>query len=208
MNLALVLVHLDSEAVLRILYGLILIWAWLQYLGVKPWDKIGFHKLIRGTIALKIGYAVAQTIAQYSVWSQNELTRIFLQSPSTDIFGFKGGYFVFYVLNRFWGGMVLGMLIAWIFYKLLLYLKKYEARFLAAGEAELGFLTVLLVGWPDFTLFLPFFMAITVVISLVRQVFWKEKYTTLGTPMLLAASFILAFEPYFTGLFGLGALKL
>jgi hypothetical protein len=191
---------------IRIVYLVILAWAWLIYLDIKPWNKIGFGKLIRGAIAFKIGYAVAATIAQYSIWSKGELTRIFLTSHSAGIFNFKGGYFIFYTLNRFWAGMVLGVLMAWLFYKFLLFLKKYEDRFLGEGEAELGFLTALLVGWPDFVVYLPLFLVFTILISMVRNIFWKEKYTTLGLPMLLAASAILVFEPYFSRVFVLGAL--
>ena len=202
------LTHYGYDVLLRIIFGLILLWAWLTYFGVMPWSKYDFKKLARGAIALKIAYALSETVAQYMVWSGTDFTKIFLTSPSSDIFNFKGGFFLFYVLNRFWGGMVLGILIAWLFYKSLLYLKKYNERFLAKGEAELGFLAALLMGWPDFTLFLPMFLVLMIFISLARQVISKEKYTTLGLPMLIAASAILAFEPYFTRLFGLGALKL
>lgn len=199
---------MGQETALRVVYGLILLWAWLKYFDIKPWNKITFNRLIAGTIAFKIGFSIAQTVSQYLVWSKNDLTKIFLTSPSDGILNFQGGYFIFYALNRFWGEMILGIFIAWLFYKFLLYLKKYEDRFLAAGEAELGFLTALLVGWPGFVAYLPLFLVILVALSLIRRLFWGEKYTTLGLSMLLAASLILAFEPYFTRVFGLGALTL
>jgi hypothetical protein len=202
------LTHSGYDLALRIIYGLILIWAWLIYFDIKPWNRTSLWKLVRGIIALKIAYSVSETISQYLLWSQNGLTKIFLTSPSTDIFNFKGGFFLFYALNRFWGGMVLGIFVAWLFYKFLLYLKKYNERFFTEGEVELGFLTALLVGWPNFVLFLPAFLVFVVLIALIRRIWWHEEYTSFGIPMLLAASTILAFEPYFSSLFGLSYLKL
>jgi len=193
----------DQDLAVRIVYALILIWAWLIYLDLKPWNKADFVGLIRGTIAFKIAFVLAQTIAQYSVWSGNEFTRIFLTSPNTGILNFKGGYFIFYIWNRFWLSAVLGILIAWIFYKFLVFLRKYRERFLGEGEAELGLLTALLSGWPGFVVFVPLVFVSVALISVMRNAFMKEKYTTLGPSFLLAAAAILAFGPYFSGTFGL-----
>jgi hypothetical protein len=197
----------NSDLILRIIFVLILIWAWLKYFEVAPWNKINFKKLIWGTIAVRIALVLAETTLQYIIWAKGEFSKVFIASPNPGILNFKGGYFIFYAWNRFWLTAVLGILTAWIFYKFLAFLKKRQERFFKEGEVELGFLAALLAGWPDFAVFIPLFLVFTVIIAVLRQIIFKEKYTTLGLPLLLAASAILALEPYFSSIFGLTALR-
>lgn len=52
---------------------------------------------------------------------------------------------------------------------------------------ELGFLTALIVGWPNFVIFVPMVFISVIIVSIFRRLFYGETYTTLGIPFLLAA---------------------
>lgn len=149
----------------------------------------------------KILYAAFLTFAQYLVWDNNGLTRALLKLPVEEkammSFGFlskfferDGGYYYFYVFARYWLIILISFAVAYLFYLLLRGLKKYKERFFIGGEPELGFALAFLVGWPDFVLFLPGIFILIIPVSIFRLIVFKEKFTTLGWPIIL--SFILA----------------
>lgn len=155
-----------------------------------------FFKLIVAVIFLRIIYAVALTFVQYYVWSQSELTKILTQSPLSDnvplpvfdfIFSGRLGYFLFYSYGRFWLNAVVSIFAAFCFYLFLKILKKHKERFFENGETELGFLAALIVGWPNFVIFIPMVFVSVMAVSIFRRLFSGEIYTTLGIPFLLAA---------------------
>jgi hypothetical protein len=187
-----------------------------------PQEK--FKKRILHSIAwvfgFRIFYALASTVTQYFVWAGNPTTRVFLDqgipewSPiakELSWFPFlfqKFGYFLFYSYGRFWLNVFIVFLCAGAFYLFLKALAKWKKRFFEDGEIELGALAVLIVGWPNFILFLLFVFLSVILISLFRLVFFKEAYTTLGAPFLLATIIIFLFGNSLAILTGLSVLRI
>ncbi|MBI3638377.1 hypothetical protein HY227_01375 [Candidatus Wolfebacteria bacterium] len=172
--------------------------------------------LIAVSIAFHIFYAFVLTIGQYYMWSQNKLTQLLLNSPINNSlpaanFPFSDtrlGYFLFYSYGRFWLKIIISIGVAFAFYAFLKFLKKYKERFFRDGEVELGFLTALIAGWPNFVMFLPLVFLSVVLIAIFRRVILKEEYTTLGWPFLLASLLTLIWGYKLIEIFKLGMLKI
>lgn len=80
---------------------------------------------------------------QYSAWSQNEVTKLFLP-PYQPI-----NYFLFYVGMRFFGPYLISLVFAFLFFVVAKYLnKKYQERFFYEEEFFIGALAIFLIGYP------------------------------------------------------------
>lgn len=141
--------------------------------------------------------AAIKTVGQYYLWSKSgHLTQTLISAgldnnlPSVFnkifIFQGSGGYFLFYSMTRFWFNVFASVSIALIFGIMLFALEKRAGRFFEYGETRLGILAAILIGWPNFLIFLPIFFGSTLLISAIRLLFFKIKYTTLGFPFVLA----------------------
>ena len=191
----------------KIFFGIIFILAVLIY-GLRK--SIGLTKsrtLIISSISFHVLYAVLLTISQYYIWSQNKFTQLLLNS-SLDLSMPVSGYFLFYSFGRFWLNALITIGAAFVFYLFLKFLKKHRERFFEEGETELGFLSALIVGWPNFVVFLPLVFVFVVLLSIFRRVFLKEFYTTMGIPFLLAALIVLISGNQIVNILGLGVLKI
>lgn len=143
-------------------------------------------QLIKIAAGFYVLYAAFLTWGQYYVWSQNSLGRIFLVSDRFGALDGSSGYFLFYSYGRFWLNPTIAILSAFLFYALLKSLKKYRERFFEEGETELGFLCALAAGWPQIVIFLPLVFSGVVLVSSARLVVFRERFTTLGWPFLVA----------------------
>ncbi len=151
------------------------------------WISIGFHLV----------YAVVSTVGQYVIWKASVFTSSFLESPVGDLVAspiakwfpslFKGslGYFFFYSWGHFWVIALLSVLSAILFRLYLRMLEKRNGRFFHSGEVALGFLCVLVLGWPRVILFIPVFFLCVLLFSLFRTLVVKTPYTTFGYPFLI-----------------------
>lgn len=191
-----------------------------SFFNTKYGSFFSFRNLAIIAVVGKILNAGLLMYLQYSVWRQSgAMGEVFLNSPvSKDLpfsaaknFGWlldnKFGYFLFYSWGRFWLSVIISLLVAYVFYLLLRALKLKTERFFVEGETEFGFLCALVVGWPGFVLFVPFVFLSVVVVSIAKLLFFKEQYTTLGAPFMLATVIVLVFGSYLISLFGLGVLK-
>jgi hypothetical protein len=190
-----------------------------SFFETKCGSFFSFRNLIIIAIVGRILNALFLMYLQYSLWSQGGMETAFLNSPiSHDIpiegiknfewlFNNKFGYFLFYSWGRFWLSLVITFVVSYGFYGLLHVFKLKNERFFNVGEVELGLLCALIVGWPSFVLFVPLVFLSVVLISIVRLLLFKEKYTTLGGPFILACAFVIIFGSYLVSLFGLGVLK-
>lgn len=183
----------------------------------KNFSKLSYKSLIWITIGFKIIYAGLATLSQYYVWSSNAFTKLLLNQNIIDfnaikdvfgrstawIFDNRLGYFLFYSWGRFWMVVAVSLVVALAFYLFLIFLKKQKERFFEEGETELGFLLALLVGWPNFIVFIPIVFLSVVLVSAFRMVFVKEMYTTLGRPFLLAAFLVILSGNYIINWLGL-----
>ena len=196
----------------------------LNVMGYPARDRSvsGGKSLIVGSIMFRFFYAFLLTVSQYYVWSQDKFTQILLNSslvqtiPISGIFNKicqlplvncqKFGYFLFYSYGRFWLNALISVAVAFVFYLFLKSLQKHQARFFEEGEAELGFLSALIVGWPNFVVFLSLVFILVILISIFRRVFLKQFYTTLGWPFILAAFASLVLGSNLIAILGLGVL--
>lgn len=215
-----------SLYILPIFLGVIFIVTCFQYvfrkkLAATQWKNVfSFRNLSFFVIGGRIANAVLLMYLQYSVWRDGGgMGNYFLTAPlSKDLpitgmksygvlFTNKFGYFLFYSWGRFWLSVVLSIFAAYMFYAFLKILRRKTERFFEDGELELGFLCALVVGWPLFVIFVPIIFISVVVISIIRLVFFKEAYTTLGVPFLLATATTIVIGGYLISAFGLGVLK-
>ncbi len=145
--------------------------------------------------------AAIQTWIQYFAWSADPLSSKLLPpyQPWTR--------FALYALQRHWLGFFIGIALAVVFFLFLKVLQRYRERFFEVGETELGFVLALVVGWPHFVLFLPIALFAVIFISIIRGIFLKQAYTTLGAPLLLAAAVTLFWSEELFVLFNLSALQ-
>lgn len=192
-----------------IFFGIIFLIAVFFYIKKYSFDNVGqkYKKLIFLTIIFRLFYAILLTGIQYYVWTQSEFTKIMIDAPTGGIFNGKYGYFLFYSFGRFWLNTIILIVMAYVFYLFLIFLKKYRERFFDEGEIELGFLAVLIVGWPNFVIFMPFVFMFVVLISIFKMIFLKEHYTTLGLPFILAMLTALIFGNKLAIFLNLGFLK-
>ncbi len=177
-----------------------------------------------GSIAARLIYALLLSVSQYYVFASNALTKALLNSPLDGNVPlpffmqpfsqfFKGhlGYILYYSWGRFVLGAVLAILCASVFYAFLKLLEKYNPRFFKKGETKVGFIVSLLVGWPWFVVPIPAVFIVTILIFIVKKIFFKEAYTTLGMPILIAGIILTVvtylFSPLLLGTLNLSVLK-
>ncbi|MEK7464751.1 MAG: hypothetical protein AAB617_03160 [Patescibacteria group bacterium] len=150
-------------------------------------------------IGFRIFYALVKSVGQYYVWINDELGKSFLATP---------GYFSGYIFQRFWFNVILTAGASFVFLIFLESLKKHKERFFEEGEIELGFLTALIVGWPNLLIFVPLVFISVVITSVFRRIYSKEIYTTLGKPFLLSALVTLLFGGKLVDLLNLGVFQI
>ncbi len=173
------------------------LYAYREYFGAQELPRR--YKLIaKVVIWARVSCAGFLTWAQYSVWSQSEMTRIFLTLPADDkslpmygflapLFKWSGGYFTFYSFSRFWLPALASIVMGYLFFLFLKSLRKYKDRFFEDGEVELGWILALAVGYPSFIIFLPLVFFLIIPTSIIRIAVLKQRLTTIGYPMILAA---------------------
>jgi hypothetical protein len=176
-----------------------------------------YRTLAKGVIGFFVAYALIATVVQYTVWNESDFTRILLTVPITDMFdGALGdmlfdnplGYFLFFSWGRFWLEVVFTFISAALFGLFLRALRRYNDRFFADGEVELGYVLALIVAWPGNVLFVGLTFFTVVFVSLFRMFFLRETYTTLGYPFLLAAIIVLVWQDPLLSLMGLDVLRI
>lgn len=218
-----------SNVILESLKWFPVVLLWLVYVATfssyflgRNFRIFNFRFLAVTGIIFRVITAAALSAGQYYVWSQSELTRTLLNSPISASVPFSDfirrnfdfivngrlGYFLFYVFGRFWLNVFIVIGAAILFYLFLRVLKRHNERFFDEGEVELGFLLAILVGWPNFVAFVPFIFLGVILVSVFRLLYFKEAYTTLGVPMFLAATILMAFGNEIIELLNLGVLKI
>ena len=185
-----------------IVFGIIFLSAFYFFYFQKDNLKLLINKLIAAALSFLAILAIIKTINQYYSWSGNELSRLLLP-PYQPI-----DYFIFYAFSRFWLGVLISAGASFLFFLFLKFLEKRQNRFFIDGETALGFLTALLVGWPNFVIFLPLVFIFTILIAAYRRLVLKESYTALGYPFLLAAGLALVFGIVIIDAFNLGVLRI
>jgi len=178
---------------------------------------LNFQFLVKSAIIFRIFYAAFLTVGQYYIWSTDNFGKLLLSSPLHNdvplsliqkfpwLFSHPLGYFLFYSWGRFWLNVVVSIGVALLFLLFLIFLKKYKERFFEAGESELGFLGMLIVGWPNQLLYVILVFLSVIVLSIFRNFFLRKQFTTLGWPFIFSVFIILLFGYWFSDFFHLAA---
>lgn len=219
-----------SDIALVVQYGMIVLaWLMLALAALRyafecghlrmPWIGVfRIRTLAWLSLAAHLIYAAALTGLQYWLWSEDALARILLEMPANgaisgvtkifpSIFNTSWGYFLFYSWGRFWLHALLSVVAALVFWWFLRMLARYQERFFVVGETDIGLLAALVVGWPHSIILVPLVFVGVVLVSALRFVVWKERYTTLGWPLLCGAAATLCWGPSLITLLGLAVLR-
>jgi len=166
--------------------GVLLLAALFVWLGSPHFLRRRFLVLIAAlALAVRVLLAVGKSYAQYYIWAHSPLGKLFLPP-------YNGwSYYFHYVGTHFWFETGIAVLIALAAYLFFWGLRRYRERFFEGGEAELGLILCLMIGWPGVLVFIAGTCIGIVVVSAVRGVWLAQAYTTLGVPMLIGG--VLAF---------------
>lgn len=148
-----------------------------------------YMRLAIGAILFRFVLACFKVWLQYQAWLESDMSK-YLLPPYRGI-----SYLLRYGWTHFMLNAVISVGVALLFFVVLRVLQRYNGRWFNVGEVELGFLLALIVGWPGFLAFVPVAFLSVVFISIIRGIFLKEPYTTLGLPFFIATAFAFAFAP-------------
>lgn len=140
-----------------------------------------FIRLIYAIIGFRIGFAALKTGLQYYAWAHDPMGKLLLP-PTQGI-----TIFLRYVWTHFWINVLISIGVGLFVFVLLRVLQRRNERFFSTGEVALGTLLAIVVGWPHFVIFFPLVFVLVVLFSIVRSIFFKESFTTLGLPLIVAA---------------------
>lgn len=168
--------------------------------SIRPYRTLFFVRLAMFVVAFRFAFAATKTGLQYWGWMQSEFTK-FLLPPHQNI-----SVLLHYAWTHFWLNAFISIAGALLFLFILKALAARNPRYFEEGEVELGALMALLAGWPQAVVFVPAVFFSVVLISIVRGVWMREAYTTLGLPFLIGyiTSFVLTM--YLIALFNLAGL--
>lgn len=167
------------------------------YRPISEQRRFRFYMILAiAVIMFRFVLAGVKTGLQYYAWTLSDISR-FMLPPHQSI-----GVLLRYSWTHFWLNALISIGAALLFFVILKILRSYNPRFFETGEIELGFLMALVVGWPQFVIFVPAVFLMVVFMSIIRGIFLREPYTTLALPFFLgtvitfatAASIIATFD--------------
>lgn len=170
---------------------------------------ISIKRLIVLQLSFFTIYSFFLTYLQYFTWKNNEFSKTFLP-PHQSI-----AYFIKYSFTHFWLGMLLGIVVAFLFYFILKTVGKYfkESGNVTNPEAspsseKIGLLGALIVSWPDFIIFVVVALLSAVIFSVYRGVIYKKTDISLFWPFIFASAVTLIFGDYLIIFFRLAVLRI
>ncbi len=178
------------------------------------------HRLLVIVTVFYLFYALILSIGQYYVWSENPISKALIQEQvnieNTGIIGKffnliipnSFNYYIYYVFMKFWFEYLLTIGFGFLFVYFLKFLKKHQERFFENGEIELGGLCAILSRWPKSIVFIILVFVSVVLVSIFRLLVFKDKYTTLGYPFILATFITFLIGAYILSITGLDVLKI
>ncbi len=186
----------------EILIGLLLVFMALVWFRGASYSRRRVLAMIAfAVLAVRVFFAALLSYTQYYVWMHDGLGQLFLPPNRS------WGYFFQYVLSRYWTSAGIAIVVAIGAYLFLWGLHRYRERFFEGGEAELGFAICLMVGWPGVVVFIAGTCLGIIIVSIVRQIWLAQTYTTLGIPMLIGGALALILNHWLIPVLGLNVLK-
>jgi hypothetical protein len=176
---------------------------------LKSWHKngsigtkwIGLGSFFIISIFVATGYFL--TSATFEAWKNDPISRLLLPP-------LEPTYFYQYSFFRFWLTSVfdIGMSSAWAFFLLLLY-SYSKKRFMDEKEIYLGFFTTLVVGWPNFIIYLFILFGLLAAKQIMnRLIFHKNELVRLAPYMMLSSLVVLGLMIYFNDQLGINEMKI
>lgn len=158
--------------------------------------------LIIAWLAFMVLYSLCLSGLQYLTWRHNLLGQYFLP-PYQPL-----RYFINYAWYHFWLSNFIVFSVTVLLIGVLKLFGKYRRNLLKPTEAGLFFLGAMLVGWPNFVLFVPLVFIISVFLSLYFQILKNRKESSLELPILIAILVIFIVGNSLIKMLGLSVLKL
>jgi len=147
--------------------------------------KLTTFNLVYGLIGLTVLFNLLLSGLQYLTWHAAPFSRFFLP-PFTPL-----NYFLRYSLLHFWLASILVFLCALAFYLIFKLIRRRNREAISGEELHLILLSGLLVGWPNFIIFVPSFFLLALIFSVLNLLVFKNKKNSLLYPLIL--SLILTF---------------
>lgn len=189
-----ILLHFAFSSALNwipfIFFAAIVIGAAYLYLNARVLPEQRRSLFVRLSLIVagfRILFAAVKTMLQYYAWASDPMSKLLLP-PTQNI-----TIFLHYAWTHFWINVLISLSVGVLMFGLLRALQAKNARFFADGEIELGTLLALVVGWPHFVVFFPITFVFVVLLGIVRAIFFKESFTTLGLPFIGSAVVALVF---------------
>lgn len=158
--------------------------------SVRPHRTLFFVRLAILAVAFRFAFAVTKTGLQYWGWMQSEFTKLLLP-PHQSI-----SVLLHYAWTHFWLNAFISIAGALLFLFILKALATRNPRYFEEGEVELGALMALLAGWPQAVIFVPAVFLSVIIIGIVRGLWLRQVYTTLGLPFFVGYAIALALATY------------
>ncbi len=153
-------------------------------------------------IGFRVIFSIFLAVVQYFTWKKDSFAQYFLP-PNRPI-----GYFLQYAWTHYFLGAILSIIAAFVFYFILMAVKKHRAEIFEEGELELGLACGLIIGWPNVILFVALAFLLLLVLSILRQLFFKEQFTTITLPLLISLPIIFILGRWLIDLLKLSALRI
>lgn len=177
-----------------VLFVTVWVYFWPKTQPVLP--KLYFWLSV-SVIGFRVLLNLVQSITQYIVWSRDGLGRVFLTLPLDEaspsilnnlpwIFHQPKGYYLYYILSRFWQDTLIIILVAFFIWLLLRLVKNYKPAFFLPQDLPLVFLASLILGWPNLILLVPLVLILAVVLYLFEIILKRQLYSALGLLVLIA----------------------
>jgi hypothetical protein len=165
--------------------------------GLKKLSWLYFIWLLIGATLF---FDLFLSILQYFVWQNSEFSRFVLPPYQS------WGYFLRYILMKFWVADILVFLPALVFYAVLSLFKKYRNEIITKEDLSLTLLLCLLVGWPQTIIFIFLFLILTVLFTSINIILFKRKNINLLPPLLASALIVFIFGNFLISTLGISAL--
>ena len=142
--------------------------------------KLSTEKLTYILVSLTVLFNVLLSFLQYLTWHGSPFSHFFLP-PFTPV-----TYFIRYIFLHFWLASILVFLCALAFYLIFKLIRRRNREAISKTELHLILLAGLLVGWPNFIIFVPCFFLLALIFSVLNLLVFKNKKNSLLYPLLLS----------------------
>jgi hypothetical protein len=161
--------------------------------------KLSTEKLTYILVGLTALFNSLLSVLQYVTWHSSAFSRFFLP-PYIPI-----SYFIRYIFVHFWLASILVFLFTLAFYLIFILVRRRNREAISKEELHLILLSGLLVGWPNFIIFVPTFFLLALIFSIINLLVFKNKKNTLLYPLILSLSLIFLGGHFLINYLGLSA---